>query len=200
MNKVTRYVLFGIALCLLVSVCVYGVLSANQIHYGIQGDIVYEVEDFSANLTFNHVSGAEKSDETLFGDSEQLSTHTIGRPQEGQTNTLSLGQTLYFTNQTPTTLKDIIIQLNVTHDNVYAVQTTITPGSAFAANGGYYNIVGCEVRVGTSGAWSSSATAQVSNTQTATFQIKFTVTTTNFSQLATNTNSNPLLNIVLASA
>ena len=197
MSKVTRYIILGVAICMLLAVSIYGVYSASQVNYTLQGSISYDAGEFEATFNFNHISGAEDENEQPLAEGAPLLDESA--TQVTGTGNLALNKTLYFTNSSPSNVNDIIIALNVTHTLVYSVRVTVTPGEAFVSGGQYNGLITCQVSTDQSN-WGSDANIVVGGHQDTgtTIYIKFSSTLANVKKLpATNTGS--LVNVTLQS-
>ena len=197
MSKLTRYIVLGIAVCMLLAVGIYGVYSATRVEYTLSGSISYEVGDFEATFNFTHISGAENANEEPL--SEGVSLLDNGSAAVSGTGNLTLNQTLYFTNSLPNAVNDIIIALNVKHQMPYSVRVTVSPGTAFSPGGSYSGLVTCQVSTDQS-SWGDDASIVVAGNQTegTTIYIRFSSTIQNLQNLpASNTGS--LVNVLLKS-
>ena len=198
MSKLTRYIVLGIAVCMLLAVGIYGVYSATRVEYTLSGSISYEVGDFEATFNFTHFSGAENADEEPL--SKGASLLDSGYAAVRGAGSLTLNQTLYFTNSsTIAVVNDIIIALNVKHQMPYSVRVTVSPGTAFSSGGSYSGLVTCQAGTNQS-SWGNDASIVVAGNQTegTTIYIKFSSTIENLQKLpATNTGS--LVNVLLES-
>ena len=96
MSKLTRYIVLGIAVCMLLAVGIYGVYSATQVQYTLSGSISYDAGEFEATFNFTHISGAENANEEPL--SEGVSLLDNGSAAVSGAGSLTLNQTLYFTN------------------------------------------------------------------------------------------------------
>lgn len=197
MSKLTRYIVLGIAVCMLLAVGIYGVYSATRVEYTLSGSISYEVGDFEATFKFTHISGAENANEEPLSEGESLLDS--GSAAVSGAGSLTLNQTLYFTNSLSNAVNDIIIALNVTHQMPYSVRVTVSPGTAFSSGGSYSGLVTCQASTNQS-SWGNDASIIVAGNQTegTTIYIKFSSTIENLQNLpATNTGS--LVNVLLES-
>ena len=197
MSKLTRYIVLGIAVCMLLAVGIYGVYSATRVEYTLSGSISYEVGDFEATFNFTHISGAENANEEPLSEGESLLDS--GSAAVSGAGSLTLNQTLYFTNSLSNAVNDIIIALNVTHQMPYSVRVTVSPGTAFSSGGSYSGLVTCQASTNQS-SWGNDASIVVAGNQTegTTIYIKFSSTIENLQNLpATNTGS--LVNVLLES-
>ena len=167
-------------------------------HYTLSGSISYEVGDFEATFKFTHISGAENADEEPL--SEGASLLDSGSAAVRGAGSLTLNQTLYFTNSsTIAVVNDIIIALNVTHQMPYSVRVTVSPGAAFSPGGSYSGLVTCQASTNQS-SWGNDASIVVAGNQTegTTIYIKFSSTIEKLQNLpASNTGS--LVNVLLES-
>ena len=111
MSKLTRYIVLGIAVCMLLAVGIYGVYSATQVQYTLSGSISYDAGEFEATFNFTHISGAENANEEPL--SEGVSLLDNGSAAVSGAGSLTLNQTLYFTNSSPNAVNAIIIALNL---------------------------------------------------------------------------------------
>lgn len=189
--------MLGIAVCMLLAVGIYGVYSATQVEYTLSGSISYEVGDFEATFNFTHISGAENADEEPL--SEGASLLADDSAVVSAAGSLTLNQTLYFTNSLPNAVNDIIIALKVTHEMPYSVRVTVSPGAAFSSGGSYSGLVTCQASTNQS-SWGNDASIVVAGNQTegTTIYIKFSSTIENLQNLpASNTGS--LVNVLLES-
>ena len=199
MSKLTRYIVLGIAVCMLLAVGIYGVYSATRVEYTLSGSISYEVGDFEATFNFTHISGAENANEEPLSEGDSLLSNATVDGTVESTGNLTLNQTLYFTNSSPNAVNDIIIALNVTHEMPYSVRVTVSPGAAFLSGGSYSGLVTCQASTNQS-SWGNDASIVVAGNQTegTTIYIKFSSTIQNLQNLpATNTGS--LVNVLLES-
>lgn len=200
MSKITRYIILGVAVCMLLAVGIYGVYSASQVSYTLQGSISYTAE-FEASLNITHISGAQNDQEQLLARGlKLLADTTVGGTGE-DSGSFQLNQTLYFTHSSPTSteLKPIIIALNVSHDLVYNLRVTASVGDAFKTGGDYAGIVTCEISANDQSGWGESDSVSVDSSTTATLYIKFSANLADI-QGQSLANSDPLLNIVIESA
>ena len=197
MSKLTRYIVLGIAVCMLLAVGIYGVYSATQVQYTLSGSISYDAGEFEATFNFTHISGAENANEEPL--SEGVSLLDNGSAAVSGAGSLTLNQTLYFTNSSPNAVNAIIIALNVTHQMPYSVRVTVSPGAAFLSGGSYSGLVTCQASTNQS-SWGNDASIVVAGNQTegTTIYIRFSSTIQNLQNLpATNTGS--LVNVLLES-
>ncbi len=197
MSKLTRYIVLGIAVCMLLAVGIYGVYSATRVEYTLSGSISYDAGEFEATFKFTHISGAENANEEPL--SKGVSLLDNGSAAVSSAGSLTLNQTLYFTNSLPDKVNDIIIALNVTHQMPYSVRVTVSPGTAFSSGGSYSGLVTCQASTNQS-SWGNDVSIVVAGNQTegTTIYIKFSSTIENLQNLpATNTGS--LVNVLLES-
>lgn len=197
MSKLTRYIVLGIAVCMLLAVGIYGVYSATRVEYTLSGSISYDAGEFEATFKFTHISGAENANEEPLSEGESLLDS--GFAAVSSAGSLTLNQTLYFTNSLSNKVNDIIIALNVTHEMPYSVRVTVSPGAAFSSGGSYSGLVTCQASTNQS-SWGNDASTVVAGTQTegTTIYIKFSSTIEKLQNLpATNTGS--LVNVLLES-
>ena len=199
MSKLTRYIVLGIAVCMLLAVGIYGVYSATRVEYTLSGSISYEVGDFEATFNFTHISGAENANEEPLSEGDSLLSNATVDGTVESTGNLTLNQTLYFTNSSTDKVNDIIIALNVKHEMPYSVRVTVSPGTAFSSGGSYSGLVTCQASTNQS-SWGNDASIVVAGNQTegTTIYIRFSSTIQNLQNLpATNTGS--LVNVLLES-
>ena len=198
MSKITRYIILGVAVCMLLAVGIYGVYSASQVTYTLQGSISYTAE-FEASLNITHISGAQSDEEqSLAQGLKLLADTTVGGTGE-DSGSFVLNQTLYFTHSSPTELKPIIIALNVSHDLIYNLRVTASVGAAFIEGGDYAGKVTCQISANDQSGWSESDSVSVDSSTTATLYIKFSANLVDI-QNQSLANSDPLLNIKIESA
>ncbi len=198
MSKITRYIILGVAVCMLLAVGIYGVYSASQVTYTLQGSISYTAE-FEASLNITHISGAQNDQEQLLAQGlTLLADTTVGGTGE-DSGSFQLNQTLYFTHSSEKELKPIIIALNVSHDLVYNLRVTASVGDAFKTGGDYAGKVTCQISANDQSGWSESDSVSVDSSTTATLYIKFSANLADI-QGQSLANSDPLLNIVIESA
>lgn len=199
MSKITRYIILGVAVCMLLAVGIYGVYSASQVSYTLQGSISYTAE-FEASLNITHISGAQNAQEKPLDQRlELLADTTVGGTGE-DSGSFQLNQTLYFTHSSPTELKPIIIALNVSHDLVYNLRVTASVGDAFKTGGDYAGKVTCQISANDQSGWSESDSVSVDSSTTATLYIKFSANLVDIQNNQLLANSDPLLNIKIESA
>ena len=180
---------------MLLAVGIYGVYSASQVSYTLQGSISYTAE-FEASLNITHISGAQNDQEqSLAQGLKLLDDTTVGGTGE-DSGSFVLNQTLYFTHSSPSQLQPIIIALNVSHDLVYNLRVTASVGDAFKTGGDYAGKVTCQISANDQSGWSESDSVSVDSSTTATLYIKFSANLADI-QGQSLANSDPLLNIVI---
>lgn len=137
MKKKIRMFFFISALCLMFGVIVMGVYASAEVRYGISGNISYDVPDCTVKLTCNHVTGAGKTENSLYASNETLIQETTVS-NSSSTTTLP---TLYFINSSPTTVFDITLKFTIDNFTVpFSLSIVATKGSAFGSSGVYKNI------------------------------------------------------------
>ena len=183
---------------MLLAVGIYGVYSASQVSYTLQGSISYTAE-FEASLNITHISGAQNDQEQLLARGlKLLADTTVGGTGE-DSGSFKLNQTLYFTHSSTSKLQPIIIALNVSHDLVYNLRVTASVGSAFGEGGDYAGLVTCEISANDQSGWGESDSVIVDSSTPGTLYIKFSANLATI-QGQSLENSDPLLNIVIESA
>ena len=183
---------------MLLAMGIYGVYSASQVTYTLQGSISYTAE-FKASLNITHISGAQNDEEQSLAQGFKLLADTTVGGTGSDSGSFALNQTLYFTHSSPSQLQPIIIALNVSHDLIYNLRVTASVGSAFGEGGDYYNIVTCEISANDQSGWGESDSVSVDSSNTATLYIKFSANLADIQDLPP-ANNDPLLNIVIESA
>ena len=179
---------------MLLAVGIYGVYSASQVTYTLQGSISYTAE-FKASLYITHISGAQNHKEESLDQGLLLADTTVGGTGS-DSGSFQLNQTLYFTHSSPTEIKPIIIALNVSHDLIYNLRVTASVGDAFKTGGDYAGKVTCQISANDQSGWSESDSVSVDSSTTATLYIKFSANLADI-QGQSLANSDPLLNIVI---